>query len=165
MHASMALLSGQKPMRHERNSRSREHAIEQSPYLATAVDQAVVDERITDGERIAELLVAELRGRQGGSLGPVTTTTDRTDDETVHTICTVTEPVAPRREPDPAILKRPIARFRVVDDHIELTPLVNEHRMIAAAKAGELPVEGAIIVDHAAVVKRVIDVLAAGITD
>lgn len=118
----------------------------------------MVDDRITDGDRIAELLIAEIRG---WTTGPLESLSVQTGD-TTHQICVIkdTDEWDPRREPPNAAIADRIGSVTVHADHVRLA--IQDDRFQSAAAASELSVtDGAVVVDSGAKVKPAMDILAA----
>ncbi|MFA9424769.1 hypothetical protein [Natronorubrum sp. A-ect3] len=120
----------------------------------------MVEERITDGRRIAELLASELDGREDGPLGSVqVTNADRDVEPTVDGA----------RAYDVTLAGERIARVFVHDDRARLEFEAGQDVAAETAKELELrvrpkatePPRTLVFVEHGAAVKRGSDVVQA----
>lgn len=121
-------------------------------------ETGMVEDRITDGQRIAELLAAELDGR-----------TDRGLDRVAVVETAGDGPPASRGERAYAVTTdaERLATIRIHPDRVRLTVHVRSERVRAAASEAGLQVTGgpdgpvSVCIENGAAVKRLIDVIAA----
>lgn len=121
----------------------------------------MVQERITDGNRIAELLIAEIRGRQTGSFETLSTTSPA-DENNIHTICVIEEELDSRREPNAEVIEAEIAEIIIKENSVHIVPKQNKQAVLRKAKDQGLDrSEDGVIVTQAAEIKRCVDAISA----
>jgi len=135
----------------------------------------MVEERLTDGYRVAELLASEIDGRTSGPLGDLAVTDpDRTVEgsaagERAFDVRRLDGERDPRREPRPAERGPLLARAFVHEEGITLAIHAERSRVAVAAESAGLSIDECEATDPAAVgvaipsgaaVKRAVDVLA-----
>ncbi|ELZ23167.1 hypothetical protein C475_15999 [Halosimplex carlsbadense 2-9-1] len=122
----------------------------------------MVEDRITDGKRVAQLLSSELSGRDRGSLGDVSVV-DADPDAAPSPEGTVAYGVAYRDERVGTVRLYPDAAVLSIGD----AGPVDAQRVRGSVDGPDLSVtdDGAVRIESGAAVKRAVDALVAGLSD